>query len=163
MKRREFIASTALIGLGTALNSKDIEQINIKSWIVLDEVLYILFPKTEKMPSSKEFDAIRYFKEVTSHSSFDKDDKELLLQGALDFDGSFPEFLSSHKSTQEEFVKRAMQSSYGYDWISKVIHYGLEAMLSDPIYGGNKDEISWKSLNHQTGRPQPKQKYARVV
>ena len=36
-------------------------------------------------------------------------------------------------------------------------------MLSDPIYGGNKDEIAWKSLNHETGKPQPKQRYAKVI
>lgn len=163
MQRREFIATTALVGLGTVLNSKEVDKTDINSWLVLDEVLEVLFPKTDTMPSSKEFDAIKYLKEVSSHNSFDKDDKELLLQGALDFNGSFPEFLSSTKKQKENLVKLANESSYGNEWLNKVVYYGIEAMLSDPIYGGNKDEIAWKSLSHQTGLPQPKQKYARVV
>lgn len=36
MQRREFIATTALVGLGTALNSKEVDKTDINSWLVLD-------------------------------------------------------------------------------------------------------------------------------
>ncbi len=163
MKRREFIVSTALISLSKTLNSKELEQYDINSWLILEAVLEILFPKTNTMPSSKEFLAIKYLKEVTSHNTFDKEDKKLLFQGSLDFYDAFPKFLVSNKKEKEDFVKRANRSSYGQEWINILIYYGIESMLSDPIYGGNKDEIAWKSLNHETGKPQPKQKYAKVI
>lgn len=164
MKRRQFIASTTLIGLSTALNSKETTtNEKTSSWIVLDEVLQILFPKTNTMPSAKEFNAIEFLREVSSHDSFDENDKELLFQGAKDFNDSFPNFLTSNLDKKEQFIQRANGSSYGREWLNKVIYYGIEAMLSDPIYGGNKNEIAWKSLSHETGKPQPKQKYAKRV
>ncbi len=163
MQRRKFIITSALISLSTTLNSKDVEKSDVNSWLILEEVLEILFPKTKTMPSSKEFSAMTYLKEVFSHKSFEKQDKELLLQGALDFFDTFPKFLISNKKEKEEFVKRASESSYGRMWLNSLIYYGVEAMLSDPIYGGNRDKIGWESLNHQTGKPQPKQKYAKVL
>jgi len=163
MKRREFIATTALVSLASTLNSKSIENIDNKIWLVLDEVLEIIFPQTDKMPSSKDFGAIKYLKEVSSNDTFDEADKKLIFQGSLDFLDTFPEFLSSNKTQKENFVQSANESSYGQEWLNKVIYYGIEAMLSDPIYGGNTKEIGWKSLNHETGRPQPKRKYAKVV
>ncbi len=163
MKRREFISTTILITLSSTLNTKELENQNIKAWLVLDEVYLILFPKTSKMPSSRDFGAITYLKEIMSHSSFNKDDKEYIVQGALDFLGSFPNFLNSSRKEKEQFVKDANESSYGNSWLDKLVYYGLEAMLSDPIYSGNRNEIGWKSLNHQTGFPRPKVKYARHV
>ncbi len=163
MKRRKFIIATALAGLSVTLSSKKLEKSDINSWLILEEALEILFPKTDTMPSSKEFFAIKYLKEVTSHSSFDKNDKKLLLEGALDFYSAFPKFLVSKTEEKEKFIKEANNSSYGQEWLNKVVYYGIEAMLSDPIYGGNKGEVAWKSLNHQTGLPQPKYKYAKVV
>jgi gluconate 2-dehydrogenase gamma chain len=32
-------------------------------------------------------------------------------------------------------------------------------MLGDPIYGGNKNNNGWQAINHNTGLPQPKEKY----
>lgn len=164
MKRRDFISTTALASLSVSLNTKELlAKEEISTWLILDEVFQVLFPKTDTMPSAKEFNAIGFLKEVTSHYSFDKDDKELLFQGAKDFNKSFPEFLTSNQEQKEKFVQRANESSYGQEWLNKVIYYGIEAMLSDPIYGGNTKEIAWKSLNHKTGKPQPKMKYAKRV
>lgn len=163
MKRREFIASTAVLGLSTALNSKDLKTVEPKTWLVLEEVLNILFPKTDKMPSAKEFGAITYFQQALFHESFDKSDSEYILTGANDFLGSFSDFLTVNQKTKEQYVKDASSSSYGSSWLEMLVYYGIEAMLSDPIYGGNKNESGWKSLNHETGRPQPKRKYAKVV
>lgn len=163
MQRREFIASSALLGLASALNSKELKEVEPKTWLVLDEVLLILFPKTETMPSSKEFAAIKYFQEALFSKYFPKDDQEYILQGAVDFYGSFSDFLDVNKKTKEEYVKAASLNNYGSSWLEQLVYYGIEAMLSDPIYGGNKNEIAWKSLNHQSGKPQSKYKYAKVV
>lgn len=163
MKRREFIASTALVGLSTALNSKEVQKLDSKIWLVLEEVYLILFPKTVNMPSSKEFGVISYLQEVMFHSTFKKDDREYILQGAKDFLDSFPNFLSSNSKQKEQDVKDASENSYGNSWLDSLVYYGLEAMLSDPIYGGNTKELAWKSLEHETGLPQPKVKYARHV
>ena len=36
----------------------------------------------------------------------------------------------------------------------KIAYYGIEAIFGDPIYGGNFNQIGWKSVNH-AGIPRP--------
>ena len=40
-------------------------------------------------------------------------------------------------------------------WLSTLITYTLEALLSDPLYGGNTNGIGWKWLGHDPGNPRP--------
>ncbi|PLY04113.1 MAG: hypothetical protein C0625_17290 [Arcobacter sp.] len=163
MKRREFIVATSILGVSTALNSKEIQNDNTLSWLIIDNVFDILFPKTKSMPSAKEFGATFYLQINSKHETFDKEDMDYILQGALDFNDAFPSFLKSNQEEKNRIIKETNSSEYGESWLTKLVYYGVEAMLSDPIYGGNKNEIGWKSLNHKTGRPQPKYKYAKVV
>ena len=163
MKRREFIVTTSILGIISTLNSQEIKNHDTLSWLIIDNIFDILFPKTLTMPSSKEFNATLYLQINSKHKSFDEEDREYILQGAIDFNDSFPNFLNANEKEKEKIIDRTNNSEYGQSWLTKLVYYGMEAMLSDPIYGGNKDEIAWKSLNHQTGRPQPKQKYAKVI
>lgn len=163
MKRREFIVATSLIGISSVLNSKETKQEDTLSWIVIDNVFDILFPKTTTMPSAKEFNATSYLQINSKHKTFDKDDINYILQGAIDFNDSFPKFLQSNLEEKNRIIEITNNSEYGESWLTKLIYYGMEAMLSDPIYGGNIDEKVWKSLNHHTGKPQPIYKYAKVV
>jgi len=36
-----------------------------------------------------------------------------------------------------------------------VLGYIFEALLVDPVYGGNPNGIGWKWLEHQPGLPRP--------
>ena len=36
-----------------------------------------------------------------------------------------------------------------------VMYYLAEALMLDPVYGGNPDMIGWKWLEHQAGFPRP--------
>ncbi len=163
MKRREFILTTSILGISTALNSQEIKSDDTLSWLIIDNIFDILFPKTSTMPSAKDFNATLYLQMNSKHKSFDKDDLEYIIQGAVDFNDSFPNFLNANKEQRENIIERTRNSEYGESWLTKLVYYGIEAMLSDPIYGGNTNEKGWSSLNHQTGKPQPKQKYAKVI
>lgn len=163
MKRREFIVASSLIGISSTLSSKETKKEDTLSWIVIDNVFDILFPKTTTMPSAKEFNATSYLRINSKYKTFDKDDRDYIIQGAIDFNTSFPKFLQSNLEEKNRIIEITNNSEYGESWLTKLVYYGIEAMLSDPIYGGNTDEISWKSLNHYTGKPQPKYKYAKVV
>ena len=35
------------------------------------------------------------------------------------------------------------------------MYYLLEALLADPVYGGNTDEVGWKWLGYTAGFPRP--------
>lgn len=162
MKRREFLLTASLSFSATFVFAKEEKENNIE-WLVINQVYGVLFPKTQTMPSAKEFNALGFLQSVSKHNSFDKSDLEYILQGARDFHGSFNDFLAVDNRKKEEYIQSANSNEYGQSWLSLLIYYGIEAMLSDPVYGGNTNEIGWKSLNHNTGKPQPKYKYAKVV
>lgn len=161
MNRRNFlILSTLSLALSNITFAKGIENSNA---LVLEEVYEILFPKTENMPSAKEFGAVNYLIKNIKNRYFNKDDANLIIQGSIDFASSFSDFLTVSQKEKEEMVAMAANNDYGNEWLSALRKYGFEALLSDPIYGGNTNEIGWNSLNHKAGIPRPKKAYARSV
>ena len=47
--------------------------------------------------------------------------------------------------------------------ISKLSYYGIEAMFSDPIYGGNFEKSGWNSISHAVGIPRPLRTYGQKI
>ncbi len=162
MKRRTFIKLSSLtpIIVNSYMMAKDVDD---KIWTTILEVQNILLPKTSKMPSAKEFGSVAYLKQNIDHYSFDKDDLELILNGAQVFNETFPKFFKATKAEKIEIVKQANESEYGNSWLNSLVYYGIEAMLSDPIYGGNKFQSGWMALNHKPGIPRPKRKYGAKI
>lgn len=162
MKRRKFIAisATASIFLNSYLNAKDIDD---EVWDTIEKVQNILFPKTAKMPSAKQFGSVNYLKQNVNHKTFDKDDLKLILEGAVVFKDTFPNFFKENKNNKLKIIEEANRSKYGSLWINTLVNYGIEAMLSDPIYSGNKFQSGWMALKHKAGNPRPKKKYGAKV
>lgn len=161
MNRRNFLLLSSLsITLSQLTYAKGIEP---KSALVLEEVYNILFPKTKHMPSAKEFGVVNYLRQNIHHQYFDKNDANLILQGAIDFNDSFTNFLTASKEEKTQMITDASQNSYGNEWLSTLLRYGFEALLSDPIYGGNTNGIGWQALKHSPGLPRPQVTYARRV
>lgn len=132
--------------------------------IVLDEVLNIIFPKTKNMPSAKEFKALEYLTKNISEKCFDDEDKTLIINGTKDFISSFPEFFTLTKEERKNLILKIIKNSqYAKSWISKITYYGIEAMFSDPIYGGNFNQIAWKSVNHTAGIPRPLKTFGQKI
>lgn len=164
MKRRNFIKFTTISAILFSTNISIAKNIPSQTLLVLDEVLNIIFPKTSTMPSAKEFKALEYLIKNISHKTFDNEDKTLILDGTKDFIGSFPEFLTSNEKEKKELIFEIIKNSaYAKSWISKITYYGIEAMFSDPIYGGNFNQIAWKSVNHAVGIPQPLKTYGQKI
>lgn len=164
MKRREFIKFTS-IGIITLNSSTVFAKVFTKeSLMVLDEVLEVLFPKTSKMPSSKEFGALNFLVKNIAHKSFDNSDKTFIIQGLKDFSSSFPDFMYLNKKEKKLLIEQIVNSNdYAQSWISKLVYYGIEAMFGDPMYGGNKKQIGWNSVKHKAGYPRPKLKYGQKI
>ena len=164
MKRRNFIKFTTISAILFSTNISIAKNIPNKTLLVLDEVLNIIFPKTSTMPSAKEFKALEYLIKNISHKTFDNEDKTLILDGTKDFIGSFPQFLTLNEKEKKELIFEIIKdSAYAKSWVSKITYYGIEAMFSDPIYGGNFNQIAWKSVNHAVGIPQPLKTYGQKI
>ena len=164
MKRGNFIKFTTISAVLFSTNISVAKNITPKNLIILDEVLNIIFPKTLNMPSSREFKAVEYLVKNISNKTFEDEDKTLIINGTKDFIESFPNFLSlSQKEKKKLIFEIIKDSQYAKSWISKLTYYGIEAMFSDPIYGGNFNQIAWKSVNHSAGIPQPKKTYGQKI
>ena len=164
MKRRNFIKFTTISAILFSTNISIAKNIPSQTLLVLDEVLNIIFPKTSTMPSAKEFKALEYLIKNISHKTFDNEDKTLILDGTKDFIGSFPQFLTLNEKEKKELIFEIIKNSaYAKSWVSKITYYGIEAMFSDPIYGGNFNQIAWKSINHAVGIPRPLKTYGQKI
>jgi len=165
MTRRVFILGA--IGIGTALallpqNAKT--HIDIAPFKVIQAVQETFFPKGLKAPSALEFGATNYLLKVSTHSSFLKSDLKFLLYGADLLINMENDFLTMNPKKRDEALRDFVNSSSkAENWTSLLLFYTLEALLSDPIYGGNKNELGWKWVKHNTGEPRPKVTFAKAV
>jgi len=162
--RRVFIIASLATGTALFLLPQDNKtNIKIEPFKVIEKVQAILFPQNGNAPSAGEFGATNYLLTVSSHSSFFKDDLLFLQRGAKELMEQEDKFLTMSFANQSEVIDDFYETKIGKNWLSMVLYYTIEALLSDPIYGGNKNELGWKWLNHHTGKPQPKTKFGEIV
>jgi len=165
MTRRVFIASALLAGTAlTLLPQGKKTHIKIAPFKVIEAVQEVLFPKGLKAPSASEFEATNYLATVTTHSSFWQEDLKFLHFGTELLINEEPNFLSMNPKEQDEALKDFIErSNKNENWVALLLFYTLEALLSDPLYGGNRSESGWKWLGHNSGQPQPKKMFAEEV
>ncbi len=157
MTRRIFILLTFYM-FTKSLSAKNMSP---KYWQIIEVTLNHLFPKTNQYFGSSKLNFINFFKLISNDKYFDKEDLKLLLNGAKKLYKLNNNYLDLSKERKEILLRKFEQSSIGQSWLSILIYYGLEAMLSDPIYGGNKNTNGWQALNHNPGVPRPKIKYGK--
>lgn len=162
MNRRTFIALSATTPFLLHAEAKA-KEISPNVWHIIQEVQNILFPKTTTMPSASEFHALEYLVKNISHATFNSDDFDFLPKGALFFERYFPKFLKASLKKKQEMMEKASEDDYFEQWFARLIYYGFEAMLSDPLYGGNPKMVGWIALQHAYGVPQPTKKYGQHV
>ena len=69
-----------------------------------------------------------------------------------EFKKPFPQLEANQR---EQLLQRIARSEAGENWLSLLLVYIFEALLSSSIYGGNPDGIGWRWLEHNPGFPQP--------
>jgi len=157
MKRRVFIVASILAGTALALLPQEAKtNIKIDLFKTLDAVQEVLFPKGLAAPSAREFGATSYLANVSTHSSFLKSDLNFLKRGAQELMNEHNNFLTLSPKEQDKTLRAFVDDNdMGQNWVSFVIYFTIEALLSSPVYGGNKNESGWKWLDHNAGVPQP--------
>lgn len=119
-----------------------------------------LFPQSEGVPSSGEINASYYLNSILNHSRISEDTKIFIRNGVKWLN---EESVSKYKkiytnlspSQRQTVLKKIAVTEWGKSWTESIMSYLLEAMLGDPIYGGNKSESGWKWLGHKSGVPRP--------
>lgn len=129
-------------------------------WPTLDAVTRHLLPSEPESPGATEIHALDYLRFVTNDRWIDQDDRDFILQGNQWLDELAEkhhgaEFATLGFDEREKLLRHVALTSAGENWLSTLISYVLEALLTAPAYGGNPDGIGWRWLEYVPGFPLP--------
>ncbi len=174
LSRRTFLeSSAAALAVGTVVATVPValaEQatrntiqpgFTVKQKQILVAVAEHLLPKGSDSPGATDIHAVAYLESAIFRPGFAASTRNFIVNRAQTlheasmerFDQTFYELESAQKEVLLRYV--ADRTAWGPNWISSLLSYILEALLSDPVYGGNPDGIGWKWLEHQPGFPRP--------
>ena len=174
ISRREFITRlTALTALAASYPLAALQQLRSNAtadleqdwrsedpWKTIAAVQQHLFPSTEDSPGASDFQAIVYLRNTIENPAADGDDKVFIVNGVgwlndLSRERYQRPFTAFDESERETVLRQIEQSQAGRNWLSLLLTYLLEALLADPVYGGNPGGMGWRWLEHQPGYPTP--------
>jgi len=120
-----------------------------------------LFPDDGDGPSAQQINALSYLQWALTDPDNNADgDGEFIAKGvgwldALSEQTQGNQFIKLSNTQQNKILTTISQSPAGENWLSLLIYYLMEALLFDPIYGGNPNAIGWQWIQHQPGFPRP--------
>ncbi|MCW9048327.1 MAG: gluconate 2-dehydrogenase subunit 3 family protein [Gammaproteobacteria bacterium] len=129
-------------------------------WLSLAEVQEHLFPADENSPGAKDIYALRFLRNMLDAPDIDAEEKDFIIQGVgwlndLSVKNHKYSFIKLSSDNKEKVLRKIESSRAGSRWLSLMMGYLLEALLSDPVYGGNKESKGWLWLEHIPGFPTP--------
>lgn len=120
-----------------------------------------LFPGGPDSPGAMDVNAAAYLETAITAPGIDPDARNTIVNGVGRMQDAsrerFDVLFNSLGYRQREQLLRylADRTRWGRAWLSLLLYYIFEALLSDPVYGGNPGEIGWRWLEHQPGFPRP--------
>ena len=163
MTRRDFLATSTVVGLSSALSAEEVSREKKRLHqveAVIEAVQSHLFPEGSRLPSAKSMKMTRFLIETITHRSYDKDIRAFVIDGAEELQSRTKGRFVQMNAVQKERELRAYEeTSYGSNWLSRILTLSMEALFSDPIYGSNIDEAGWKAVESYGGEPRPQEKY----
>jgi gluconate 2-dehydrogenase gamma chain len=126
----------------------------------LGAVLEHLLPSEPAAPGAREIHATAYLRFVLSDPTLDPEQGTFLLRGIENLErlarAQAARRFVELSAAQREAVLRAFEASAeGSRWLGEMLDYLMEALLGDPVYGGNPDGVGWRWLHHTPGFPRP--------
>ena len=120
----------------------------------------ILFPSDGNGPGAADIQATEYLEWVLSDREKDPDEVSYILDG-IGWVNEYTnksirnDFNDIGRSEQEYIITRISYEPWGESWLSVILTYIFEALLCDPQYPGNPENVGWQWLNHNPGMPRP--------
>ena len=129
-------------------------------WRTLAAVQEHLLPAGPDIPGAADFGAIVYLRNTLKNPAADGEDREFIFNGVGWLNDLIREqqrqpFTALDETQREAVLRDIEQTRAGRNWLSLLLTYLLEALLADPVYGGNRERIGWQWLEHQPGFPTP--------
>jgi len=145
----------------SATVSENQRYFNDQQRAVLETVQQHLLPDDGNGPDAKSINAYLYLEyAMTDEKNIEDGDPEFIAKGIgwledLSAQSMGDKFLTLPTEKQATLLERIANSSAGENWLSILMYYLTEALLLDPVYGGNTDQAGWNWLEHQAGFPRP--------
>jgi gluconate 2-dehydrogenase gamma chain len=119
-----------------------------------------LLPSAAGAPGANDINALGYLHGVFADPLVEEREKSFLASGADWLEDSAADahqrsFTALSAGERETLLRAVERSRAGRDFIALVLYYLLEALLTDPVYGGNPDAVGWRWLEHAPGFPRP--------
>ncbi|MDD5389747.1 MAG: gluconate 2-dehydrogenase subunit 3 family protein [Gallionellaceae bacterium] len=167
LTRRTFLLASAG-GLAALFTAGGTLAATANSWLVLAAVQNHLFPSELGSPGAREINALSYLQGVLGDPRGDRDEQRFILQGVdwledLSRQRHKASFVDLDPIRREQVLREVANSGPGENWLSTLLLYICEALLADPVYGGNPEGIGWAWLGHQAGFPRPTRALQRLV
>ncbi len=129
-------------------------------WTTLDAVLQHLLPSEPDSPGAHDIHALAYLRRVSEDPFIDADERAFIPRGAgwleeLARKAHGQPFARLEEAHREALLRHVAARPVGENWISTLLVYVLEALLTAPAYGGNPNGIGWRWLRHIPGFPLP--------
>lgn len=129
-------------------------------WPTIAAVQEQLFPAEDDSPGATDLNATAYLKRMMQLPRFDPDERSFLLRGPSwlnelaneQFNKLYHEL---GQRQQQDLLHEIAASEAGENWLSLLLLYIFEALLSSPAYGGNPNGVGWRWLEHNPGFPLP--------
>ena len=145
-------------------------SIQEEPWSTLAAVQSHLFPVDGEGPGAEDFHATAYLRRALDASAMNPRNRQFILEGVgwlqeLAEQRNSAGFIALDETGREDILRQIAGSEAGERWLSLLLLYTIEALLSDPIYGGNAGETGWRWLEHQPGFPRPSddQRYEKLL
>ena len=175
ISRKEFLKSLLVLGVAanipllTSCETKedpeffDCTPLSTEQLKVLQAVQLVLFPKEGNGPSALEVNADKWIVYVLNDSREPQREKDFIVEH---LDGLNQLSKETNKASydllnidrQEDLLDLFFEEKAPKRWGSRMLTLIFEALLLDPLYGVNPDNIGWKWLNHNPGVPRPNDK-----
>lgn len=133
-------------------------------WPTISAVQEHLWPTRADTPATDDFNAREYLAAVLLDPMVETGERRFISNGVAPLDGFAQSqfkraFFDLETNEREALLRKIEMNPVGRYWLSLIIYYLFEALLSDPAYGGNSDAIGWRWLEHQSGFPRPPTPY----
>ena len=134
--------------------------LNARQWALIAAVQDHLLPSEKNAPGAGDVNATAWLQWVLSDPSVNDRQRRFFREGADELEALS---LKVHKAAfqtlsgvdRETLLRRYEARAGGNDWLRELLNYIMEALLTDPVYGGNPREIGWKWLGHRPGYKRP--------
>ena len=132
----------------------------VDPWPILEATLEHMLPSEPESPGAAEIHALDYLRFVVADPRIDAEERAFILQGGRWLDELAHErkdrpFIELGFDEKETLLRQITRSAAGENWVSTLLSYLLEALLTAPAYGGNTDGIGWRWLEYVPGFPLP--------